>query len=445
MHDAGMQQSLVDHLNNALARWQPPTLAVAFSGGMDSTALLHAIAHLPAAAGLKVRALHVDHGLHPESIRWASHCAEVGVALAVPVDLLRCEVARDSGLGLEGAARQARYTALAAALRPGEWLATAQHQDDQAETVLLRLLRASGTQGLAAMQATRPLGAGTLWRPLLDCPRAALYAYAAQHGLRWIEDPANSNPQHDRSWLRQAVMPLLHARWPQASAALARSAALLAADAQLIATEAQRELARCAGADRSTLRIDPLLTLIPALRGHVLRLWLNRIGADPIPARLLDRVQSELVAAAADAQPRLRYASTVLRRYRRTLHAERADARPAEPLSLPWDGRGSLHLPDGSQLRFDPTWTGAGLHVSYRIGGERIRLTRGGPRRALKSVLQEHGMPPWQRSRLPLLWSTDGVLLAAGDRIISAELAHLLHAGNCTLQWQPPPDHQPIR
>ncbi|KAB8172125.1 tRNA lysidine(34) synthetase TilS, partial [Lysobacter maris] len=170
----------------------PAPLLVAYSGGLDSTVLLHLLASEPRRRSDGLRAIHVHHGLHPDADDWARHCRRFCDALAIPLTVVRVEVARDAGLGLEAAARHARHAAFEAALGTDEVLVTGHHRDDQAETFLLRALRASGTDGLAAMRAWRRCGRGWLWRPLLETPRAALLEHAGTHALRWIEDPSNA-------------------------------------------------------------------------------------------------------------------------------------------------------------------------------------------------------------------------------------------------------------
>ena len=209
-------------------------LLIGFSGGLDSTVLLQLLASDPSMHRAGLRALHVHHGLQAAADAWAEHCARQAAALGVALEVLRVDVPRDGGHGLEAAAREARYAALAAALAPGETLATAHHLDDQAETFLLRALRASGPEGLGAMRPWRRFAGGWHWRPLLALPRATLQAWAQAHALEWIEDPSNALPDPDRNFLRLQVLPMLQRRWPHAAAALARSAELSAqADALL--------------------------------------------------------------------------------------------------------------------------------------------------------------------------------------------------------------------
>ncbi|HEX6832985.1 MAG TPA: tRNA lysidine(34) synthetase TilS, partial [Rudaea sp.] len=225
--------SLIAILQRAVQTVPPGPVAVAYSGGGDSTALLHALAD-SAVRERGLRALHVDHGLHPRSATWAGHCRAFAESLGVPIEILRVTVEPRAGTGPEDAARRARYAAFERALRPGEILALAHHRDDQAETVLLKLLRGAGPQGLGGMRFLRKAGAGWLWRPLLDTPRAALQAYLKDHALAWIDDPANANPDLRRNFLRHRIVPGLKPQWPNADAALAHSAQWLRAAADFI-------------------------------------------------------------------------------------------------------------------------------------------------------------------------------------------------------------------
>lgn len=455
---------LPQHLADALAATPAGALCVAFSGGPDSLALLHALARLPAARQRGLRALHVDHGLHPDSPAWARHCLALCAGWDVPCDILRVAVARDSGDGLEAAARAARHAALAAAMRPDEILVMAHHRDDQAETFLLRALRASGPDGLAAMRPWRRFGPGWLWRPLLDLPRDTLRDYLAAHSLDAIDDPANRDPRHDRSWLRNELMPLLRQRWPQAGAALARSARLCAETVDLLDSEDSRCLARVQTADPQVLHTDALLALPTARRARVLRRWISELGLPPLPGQAIDTIERELLPARADAEAAFTWSGATIRRWRGLLHAGWCVAPLPDDFIVEWDGRTPMVLPTGDMLRLDcnaqagaasavtgafasdpvaaeaaPTKsTGFDMPVTVRSrrGGERILLPGRDHSHALKHVLQDLGVPPWERERLPLLFAPDGELLAAGDLAVSARLAAWLRDNGLRLQWR---------
>ncbi|HEU0152838.1 MAG TPA: tRNA lysidine(34) synthetase TilS [Arenimonas sp.] len=412
-------------------------IRVAFSGGRDSTVLLHWLASSPAVRAGGLRALHVDHGLQVDSAAWARHCADACRALGVDFESRRVAV-RDAGDGLEAAAREARYEALAEGLQPGERVALAHHRDDQAETVLLRLLRGSG-DGLAAMRPLRRFGAGWLWRPLLDQPRDALARYARDHGLRWVEDPSNATPQADRNFLRLQVMPALAARWPGAAAGLARSAALLARQGELLAGEDARRLAQVQGLDPGTVSVPALMALAPAWRDRVLRHWLATRALPPLPPDGLRAITDELVPARADGEPAFAWSGAVVRRWRDLLYAGPALAPLPEDFACAWDGPAPLSLPTGDTLALLPGGAfEAPLQVRARQGGERLVLPGRAHSSELKHVLQDLGVPPWLRARLPLLFDARGQLLAAGDVALAAPLHDWLAARGACLRLQSP-------
>lgn len=394
-------------------------LVVGFSGGLDSSVLLHALAALPAARACGLRAIHVHHGLHPDADAWAEHCRQVCGEWGVPLHITRVSVDLARGIGLEAAARQARYAAFAAQLGENEVLALAHHQDDQAETVLLRLLRASGSAGMAAMRPWRELAPNTVWRPLLNQPRAALLAYAQAHTLRWIEDPSNAEHGPDRNFLRHQVLPLLRQRWPQANAALARSAELLAEDAQCLHSEATARLATVQTSDPACVSVAALLAQTPAWRAHLLRLWVEQQALPPLRGNAIAVIESQLLHARPDAQPQYRWQGAHMQRWRGLLHVGAEQPPLPGDWQLIWDTRAPLPLPTGECLQLDIPFASV-LLVRARQGGERIRLPGRRHHHSLRHVLQQQAVPPWQRERLPLLFASDGELLAAGECIVSA-------------------------
>jgi tRNA(Ile)-lysidine synthase len=411
-------------------------LVIALSGGLDSTVLLHLAAGDPALRARGLRALHVDHGLHPDSARWAGACGDACAALGVAFESRRVAV-RERGDGLEAAARAARHAAFLESQREGELIVLAHHRNDQAETLLLRLLRGSG-DGLGAMRALRPFGRGWLWRPLLALPRAQLHDHAVQHGLRWIEDPSNASEHHDRNFLRHQVLPGLAQRWPQADASFARSAGLLATQEDLLAAEDAKRLAQVQGFDPATLSVPALMAQAPGWRHRLLRRWVADRGLPMLSGQALETLCAELLPARPDARAEFAWSGAVIRRWRDLLHA----GRPLPPLpadfSADWDGRGPLALPGGDRLQLSPAHAfEAPLRVRARTGGERLVLPGRTHSSELKHVLQDLGVPPWQRARLPLLFAPDGELLAAGDVALSGRMQAWLATHGVGLELRP--------
>jgi tRNA(Ile)-lysidine synthase len=408
-----MTHDLLAQLDRALREWPQGPCCVLVSGGLDSTVLLHATASLPAARARGLRALHVDHNLHPNSNIWAQRVQACARALEVPLTVVRVDVTDVRGQGLEAAARRARYAALRQHLSAGETALTAHHADDQAETVLLRLMRGASIAGLGAMRPWRRFGPGYLARPLLNLPRQRLRGYADAHRLTWIDDPANRDTRHARTQLRERVLPALRERWPDAASRIARSAELLRGAATRLARDTAARLAALRGVDPACLDAQGLRALDASTRADVLRAWYVDLGLAPPDARALGQLERTVLDARPDATVLLRWPGGVLRRYRNTLYAESEHGVRPTRWPAQWDGRDILHADDGATLRFEPQVSG-NWRVSVRAGGERMRMADARPTQCVKHLLQELGIPPWLRARAPFLWQGDE-LWAVGD------------------------------
>lgn len=422
---------------HALSRKPATPLLIAFSGGLDSTALLHALSRDPAIRTPGLRAIHVHHGLQTSADDWAAHCARFCESIDVPLSIVEVSVSRDSGEGLEAAARKARYGAFEAALTAGEVLVSAHHRDDQAETFLLRALRGSGPDGLAAMRPWRKFAAGWHWRPLLDTSRNDLLAYAQRHGLSWLEDPSNEDTHHDRNFLRQRILPLLRERWPQADASFARSATLNADAVELLDQEDALALAMARSIDPQALSASALLELAAPRRARVLRRWIDGLGFPPLPGEGVARIESDLLPARADARARFEWRDVAIERWRDLLHVQpRREPLPAG-WSAEWDGSEPLPLPGGDRLVLEGMQAfPSPCRVSARQGGERILLPGRTHSHALKNVLQELGVPPWEREALPLVHDGMGVLVAVADFAYSATFDAWLRGKGARLHWR---------
>ncbi|NGY03546.1 tRNA lysidine(34) synthetase TilS [Solimonas terrae] len=382
---------------------------VALSGGLDSTALLHLL-HESGVPNL--RAVHVHHGLQAAADGWARQVRGQCRALDVPLSVRRVRVDPRHGGGPEAAAREARYAAFAAMLKAGDLLATAHHRDDQAETVLLRALRGTGIAGLAAMPVLAAFGAGRLWRPLLDQPRAELHRFAERRGLQWIDDPHNQDARYARSYLRTELMPRLGAHWPQAAASLARLAQRAADAEALVAALASQDLLALRVGDGWS--VAGLLALDRVRRRNALyHAWVAMGWPAPAEARLA-RLDEEILRARGDAQPLLRHESGEVRRFRDVLHFL-PHLPPVPDQVLAWPARRrALTLPAGlGELRLSRP-SPLPLQVGFARGGERLKPAAGRHSRSLKQLCQEAGIPPWVRVRMPLLLAGDELLAIAG-------------------------------
>jgi tRNA(Ile)-lysidine synthase len=423
---------LARRLRQLLPQYPHLALCVAFSGGADSTALLAALSRLRA-RGLKLRAVHIDHQLQPASEAWSVQCRRLARRLGVALEVRRVHVARRRGESLEAAARSARYAALAAALRPGEVLLSAHHEDDQLETVLLQLLRGAGAAGLAAMPASTAFARTVLVRPLLQVPGHELRAWISAQRLPWIEDDSNQDEHLDRNYLRLRVLPVIRGRWPAAAATVTRSAQHLAEAQRLLEALGARDLDRAqVGA---ALSAKVLRALPPERRRNALRCWIVRAGLLAPSARTLEELAGALLAARADAHPAVAWSGgqvsreADLLRLHAKAQAPRAP-RPATPVRWNWQRSATLELPAGGgrlTLRADAHGPvdlealPAVLRVRSREGGERLRPVPGGVRRALKGLLQEARVPLQERASLPLVFAGKD-LLAVADRWLDASV-----------------------
>ncbi|HEY3520858.1 MAG TPA: tRNA lysidine(34) synthetase TilS [Rhodanobacteraceae bacterium] len=418
----------------------PARLCVAFSGGADSTALLHALAQLPQARERGLRALHVDHGLHAESMRWSEHCLQFCAALDVPMEIIRVEVAHDGNEGLEAAARRARHAAFASAIQDGEWLALAHHRDDQIETVLLKLLRGAGPQGLSGMRESRALGAGALWRPLLELPRSVLREYVVKQGLAFIDDPSNADTHLSRNFLRAEIIPKLLAHWPHAAQSIAHSSALCREAAVLLDAEAETALMRLRN-ENGTLDARNWSALPDALRMPVLERWLREQGLSAPPPLRCEELRRQIERAREDREPCIVWTEGEIRLWRGALHAIPPLKEIPQDWEAEWNGA-PLELPAGTgELWLRATGRKPDvvnllpLQVRFRRGGEQIKPAGDPHTRELRDLFQRAGIPPWQRGRIPLIFRDDE-LLAVGNLWISTACKSLLASIAAELVWQ---------
>jgi tRNA(Ile)-lysidine synthase len=421
---------------------QGTPLALGLSGGRDSVVLLDLLAALAPSRGHTVAAIHVHHGLSANADAWAQFCVDRCATLGLACVVCSVSVERQPRTSLEALARRARYDALAEAARAlgAPIVALAHHRNDQAETLLLQLLRGAGPHGLAAMPALRSDVAGTTWwRPLLEVTRADIDAYARDSELTWIDDESNADARHARNALRQTILPALHEVAPQAAKTLARAAMHQAEAARLLDELAEKDAETAF--DGATLRRDALAVLAPHRARNVLR-WFLRCQGLPAPSSArLAAMLDQLRGARADSVIRLVHAGVEI-----GMHRGRIALHPAEPMrfDVPWSGEPLLALPHGTLVFGQAEGAGVdrklltatNVRVRSRAGGERFQVAPDRPRRALKSVLRETGIPVWDRYGLPLIFCGDALAAVAGVGIDAAFRTEPSQPG-VTIAWHP--------
>lgn len=427
-----------------LTPWlEAPRWWLALSGGVDSMVLLQLLHELRAVQPLPpLAAVHVNHQLHPAAADWAQHCADACSALDIPLHQRDVAVAVD-GDGPEAAARKARYEVFEDILGAGELLLMAHHADDQVETFFLRLMRGAGARGLSGMPVSRDLGAGQLVRPLLAVTREQIEAFATERSLSWIEDDSNQDPGMDRNFLRHNVLPELAKRWPGFRGSVLRSMAALDQDASRLADLDRQRLSaaftRAYG--EPVLDLDALVPADEAELATHLRHWLESEGLQPVAQARLEEFARQALEGREDSQPSLTLGTLQLQRYQNRLHlsplgvAERPHPVflvPGEVVTVPGFGEFEMQPVEGPGARLPAR---GGWELRFREGGERCQPVGRAASQSLKKLLQESGVPPWVRERLPLLYD-GGELAVVGDMWVCEGHQATPHESGFQLRWQ---------
>ena len=389
----------------------PLNLLVAYSGGLDSTVLLHLLVEAKKTFLFELHAMHVHHGLSKNADLWADFCQSQCASLKVPIQIVHVTIDLKAGNGIEAAARALRYNALFEArfgdIKP--LIVTAHHQDDQAETFILQLLRGAGVKGLSSMAAVDQTK--RMLRPLLNISRAQLVEYATCHQLEWCEDESNQNTNYERNFVRQSVMPLLEARYPAVKSVISRSASHMAEARTLLDDLAQLDAEPLL--QDNHLDIKGLRNLSKIRAKNCLRWWLAQ-NSLPMPnTEHLNEILLQLLDAKPDANLTIKLQHLTLKRFQHRAYL--VQEKKLTSYDLVWNGEAEIVLPDGGKLQFKQV-KGAGLanklgmtklRITNRDGGERFKPSAIRPTRTLKYLFQTANIPPWQRRLIPLIYWQD--------------------------------------
>lgn len=427
-------ETLISRLHHLLEAYglEGQRICVALSGGMDSVVLLHALVSLRAQTSITLSALHVNHGISPNAADWAEFCKQICHDLAVPCDVATLPRLNSDGIGLERAARDARYAVFAEV--DADVLCMAHHQNDRAETLLLNLFRGAGPQGLAAMPGTRFLNGKRLLRPFIDVPRSELYAWAATQNVRWIEDESNKNLRFRRNYLRHVVLPAIGQQFPGVVAVLARTAGQMQEQTQLLARLAVSDAQACED-EHDHLVVSKLAQLPIEAVKNVLKHRLNGMGVHIPAARRLEALAVQLTGAKAGAEVFVRFGEIGCHLWRDQLLLDRSmnaplpePARLADGVTIWSDGVLTVQLPNG----VDGAET-----MQIRVIGQGQRFKPAGRcRSSVSEMLREQGVPSWVRPRLPSLW-IDGRLCWVAGLGFADDLEKV--SGGAVLIWQANP------
>lgn len=421
-------EALTQYLHSQKAGEIATHFCIAFSAGMDSHVLLHAATELlQERDDVELRAIHIDHGLQADSEQWVRHAEFVCDGLGVPLITQKVDV-DENGDGLEASARLARYQAFADILHPGEQILLAQHADDQAETFLLQALRGSGPDGLASIPRKRTFAAGFMARPLLLCTQKSLSDYAAANGLSWMEDPSNDDMRFDRNFIRQDILPLLRKRWPATAQTLSRAAMRSAAASQTLQDIGREDLESVRVPGSNELSIAELNALSKERGYNAIRSWVRESALRMPRLQDLREVTSSLLQARDDSAGIVNVRDYEFRRHKDRLYLLLGE--PAkEPYSHEWSApfddlligeTGQLLSKDACLQQGVVLPESGSITVRSRTGGELIKLGEPAFHKAVKKVLQEAAVPPWQRDTIPLLY-VDGRLAAVWDIVVAVD------------------------
>jgi len=416
-------ENLILHLTRLAEHYKIKTWCLAYSGGVDSQVLLHLLHHTK----FNITAVYIDHDLQAQSADWAEHCEQQCMLLNIPFQIIKVDASASQGESPEAAARAARYAALETCISPESCLLTAQHQDDQAETVLLQLLRGAGAAGCAGMPEIARFGQGWHARPLLNVFQNNILNYAQDNKLSWVEDPSNQQVNYDRNYLRHTIIPEIQQRWPAFNKTLSIFARQQAENTRLLDVLAEHDL-NSSLLEKNCLDINQLKLVEDARLRNALRFWLKTMQY-PTPSRaVLEQIVRQINNTSHDSAVLISWANVEVRRFRNKLFCLKKMSHDASQVYI-WDVKGVLSITsiekklalknfntdsNGVPFVLNAAILTQGLNVRFRQGGEKIKPAGRNGSHDLKSLFQEAAVPTWQRDRVPLLYVGDELVAVVG-------------------------------
>lgn len=419
--------SLLCHVQAVLHTHIKPDdrLAIALSGGVDSVVLLHALYTLSGEIPFSLTAVHVNHGISRNAPLWSQFCSDLCRSYGIPIDIACLQLNKESGISLEALAREERYRIFSRT--QADYVVLAHHLDDQAETLLLQLLRGAGIKGLSGMPWIRKqsgVAAPQLLRPLLEVTRGQIEAYAQQHRLKWIYDESNDSIAYNRNFLRHEILPVLKKRYPGYGKTLLRTSRHLSEASQLLDELAEIDSTDCLVSGK--LAVDKMRALSPSRAKNLLRYILNQQNITLPSTVKLEEILKQLLSSSKDSQIHIRFGDTAIRCFKGLIHIfpEEVALQAPRPSQFIWQGQIPLTLKHlGGTVSFTETGSqgidpqkilNQSIALRTRQGGEHFKPACNRPTRSLKNLLQEASIPPWQRRILPLLFCNDRLIWVPG-------------------------------
>ncbi len=408
-----------------------PRIIIAYSGGVDSHVLLHALSQANKEYRLNLLAVHIHHGLLEAADEWASHCEKICADLKIAYQCIRVNVMSAKGESVEKVARDARYQAFSELMQKNDLLMAAHHQEDQAETFLLQLFRGAGLKGLSSMGEYTEFSEGHLLRPFLAVSRDDILSYAHENNLSWVTDTSNHDTRFSRNFMRAQIIPLLRERWPEVDKTVMRTAKHAANANQLLDEIARDDFESVQGTDNNTLSVNQLTRLSLNRQNNVFRYWINQSGFLMPHEKHLDEIRKSLFDAREDANPCVTWRGAEVRRFQNNIYIMLPLQSFDSSISLLWNGRSVLQLPvDLGELQcdlqlgigIDPELLKEHVEVRFRQGGESLRLPARQGTHSLKKLFQEWHVPVWMRDRIPLVFYRHELIAVVGYAVNSAYL-----------------------
>lgn len=415
-----MRHDLLEIVEPLFSVLEQQNFLVAYSGGLDSHVLLHLMSRIP---DIAIRAVHIDHGLQDVSPWWSRHCRDICSEFGIPLERISLNLDVPSGQSIEAYARNKRYEAFMELLEPEEVLLTAHHQNDQAETLLIQLLRGAGVAGLASMPMIAGFSEGQHFRPFLNLSREQLEAYADHYDLNFVEDASNADMRFDRNFLRHQILPQFIERWPGSVGTLSRAAMLQGETQRLLDSYVSQDLELMLGSVEGTLSVELILQCQPERRRALIRYWIAASGFRYPSSKKLQHIISDVFQAAEDAAPLLKWEGVEIRRYQGDVYIMPPLVSHDIYQSFDWDLKQDLFIASLGvklEVKYLESWSETlsnaeqKLTVSFRQGGEVIKPAGSDKTLTLKHLFQQFSIPPWMRGRIPLLFHGEELIVVWG-------------------------------